>query len=123
EQWRHSRRQPVRVIPDAGPLELTVFVLAQVVTGAAVAALLVAYEYFLRSRLALMPYDLVHFSLHPFDFKRLAVTTALVILHAALLALAVLLFRVAMARWVVSRDSRWIRGWTPLLWAAPALLV
>jgi signal transduction histidine kinase len=123
EQWRHSRRHRVRVIPEAGGGEIVGFVTAQLAAGSVVAALLVAYEQFLRTRLALMPFDLLHFSLHPFDPGRLAVATAMVILHAALLALAVLIFRMAMARWVVSAAHRWIRAWTPLLWAAPAVLL
>ena len=123
EQWRHSRRLRVRVVPDAGPFEFGGYVIAQLAAGALVAMMLLTYEQFLRTRLALMPYDLLHFSLHPFDVGRLAVATALVILHAGLLALAVLVFRMATARWVVAGDQRWIRVWTPVLWAAPALLL
>jgi signal transduction histidine kinase len=123
EQWRHSRRVRVRVVPHAGSLEVLAFVLTQVAAGALVGVLLIGYEQFLRTRLALMPFDVLHFSLHPFDVARLAVGTALVILHAALLALAVLLFRMAGARWVVARDQRWIRMATPLLWAAPAIVL
>jgi signal transduction histidine kinase len=123
EQWRHSRRLRLRVIPDSGAAEALMFLAAQLLAGAAVAALLVGYEFLLRERLALMPYDLLHFSLHPFDWSRLVVLMALVILHAALLAFSVLMFRVAMARWVVSGDHRWIRGLTPVLWAMPALLL
>ena len=123
EQWRHSRRLRVRVIPDAGGAEVTAFVLVQLSAGVIVALLLIEYEQVLRSRLALTPFDLLHFSLHPIDAGRLTVATALIILHAALLALAVLLFRMAMARWVIARNRRWIRGWTPVLWAAPAMLL
>ena len=123
EQWRQGRRLRVRVIPDAGLGELVAFMLAQVASGVLVGLLLVGYESFLRTRLALMPYDVLHFSLHPFDWGRLSVGTGLVILHAAMLALIVLLFRMAMARWVVAGERRWIRAWVPMLWAAPALLL
>jgi signal transduction histidine kinase len=68
-----------------------------------------------------MPYDLLHFSLHPFDGGRLAVATALVIVHAALLAFSVLIFRMATARWVVARDYHWLRSAIPLFWALPAV--
>ena len=57
------------------------------------------YERFLRTHLALMPFDLLHFSLNPFDWQRLVVGIGLVILHAALLALAVLVFRLAQSPW------------------------
>jgi signal transduction histidine kinase len=123
EQWRQGRRLRVRVIPDAGLGELVAFMLAQVASGALVGLLLVSYESFLRTRLALMPYDVLHFSLHPFDWGRLSVGTGMVILHAAMLALIVLLFRMAMARWVVAGDRRWMRAWVPVLWALPALLL
>ena len=52
---------------------------------------------------------------------RLAVAIGLVVLHAALVALAVLIFRLALARWVVAATIRWIRALIPLLWAAPAV--
>ena len=121
EQWRHSRRLRVRVIPDAGSRELALFAMAQLAAGAVVGGLLVAYERFLLTRVAMMPYDVLHFSLQPFDWSRLAVQTGLVILHAALLALVVLAFRMAMARWVIAGDHRWIRALIPLLWAGPAM--
>jgi signal transduction histidine kinase len=123
EQWRHGRRLRVRVVPDAGAVEVAVFVIAQLAAGAIVAAMLVGYEEVLRSDLATMPVDLLQFSLHPFDTSRLAVVTAMVVLHAALLAFAVLIFRMAMGRWVVALDQRWIRGLLPILWAVPAALL
>ncbi|HUE90438.1 MAG TPA: HAMP domain-containing sensor histidine kinase [Vicinamibacterales bacterium] len=123
EQWRHARRLRVRVVPDGGTGEVAAFILAQVASGALVGMMLVGYESFLRTRLALMPYDVLHFSLHPFDWARLSVGIGLVIAHAAILALAVLVFRMAMARWVVAGDRRWVRAWVPVLWAVPAMLV
>jgi signal transduction histidine kinase len=123
EQWRHSRRGRVRVLPDSGPGETLAFVAAQIAAGAAAGALMVGYAEFLRTRLTLIPIDILHFSLHPFDLPRLAVAMGLVVLHAALLALIVLLFRIAMARWVIAGDWRWIRWWIPLLWTTAALAV
>jgi signal transduction histidine kinase len=123
EQWRQSRRLRVRVVPGGGPTEVAAFVAAQLAGGAFVGLLLAAYQRFLYTRFALMPYDVLHFSLHPFDWGRLSVGIGLVILHAALLALAVLTFRVSMARWVVAGDRRWVRGWVPVLWAVPAVLL
>jgi signal transduction histidine kinase len=123
EQWRHSRRATVRVLPSAGRLHLAMFIGAQLAAGAAVGAMVTAYESFLRSRLSQTPFDLVHFSLHPWEPSRLAVAAGLVILHAALLALAVLVFRIARARWVIGLDYRWLRAITPLLWAAPGVIL
>ena len=113
EQWRQSRRIRVRVIPTAGAVMVAVFVLVQLAAGALVGAMVFGYEEFLRSRLALMPHDLLHFSVRPFEPLRLTVGVGLVILHAALLTLAVLVFRLALARWVVAPPFRWIRAAIP----------
>jgi signal transduction histidine kinase len=121
EQWRHARRLRVRVVPDAGLAEVAAFILVQLASGALVGMLLVGYQVFLRTRLAVMPYDVLHFSLHPIEWGRLSVGTGLVILHATLLALVVLVFRMAMARWVIAGDRRWLRAWVPVLWALPAV--
>ena len=123
EQWRQSRRLRVRVVPGSGAGEIAAFVAAQLAGGGLVGLLLATYQGFLHTRLALMPYDLLHFSLHPFDSARLAVGTGLVILHAALLALAVLVFRMAAARWVVAGNRRSLRAWVPVLWAVSAVVV
>ena len=113
EQLRQSRRLRVRVVPSGGPAVVAAFVASQLAAGAAVGIMLFAYEEFLRTRLALMPYDLLHFSLRPVEPMRLAVGIGLVVLHAALVTLAVLVFRLARAPWVVAPPFRWIRGWIP----------
>jgi signal transduction histidine kinase len=123
EQWRQARRTRVRVVPDSGARELVLFVLAQLVAGALAAVSIIAYEDYLRTRLALIPIDVLHFSLHPLDASRLAIAIGLVVVHATLLTLLVLLFRVASARWLVAGDRRWIRGTIPVFWAAPAVLL
>ena len=70
-----------------------------------------------------MPLDIAHFSLHPWVPTRLAVAAGIVVLHGALLALAVLVFEVALSPWVIAGHHRWIRAWIPVLWAAPAVMV
>jgi hypothetical protein len=123
EQWRHSRRMRVRVLTTRSVGRLIGFVAAQLLAGAAVAGIALEYESFIRTRLSQAPVDILHFSLHPFDWQRLPVVIGLVALHAALAALLVLLFRLALSRWVVSGDQRWIRALIPALWAAPAALI
>ena len=120
EQWRQGRRGRVHVVPERGLADVLTFIAAQALAGGLAGALLVGYEEFLRTRLVLMPLDVLHFSLHPFEAPRLAIATGLVVLHAALLALLVLIFRVALARWVIAGNYRWIRAWIPILWAGPA---
>ena len=123
EQWRQSRRLRVHVVPERGALDVVVFVAAQLAAGFLVGALLVAYEDRLRTQLAVMPFDIAHFSLHPWAPSRLAIAAGIVVLHGALLALAVLMFRMAIAPWVIAGTSRWIRALIPILWAAPAVAV
>jgi signal transduction histidine kinase len=120
EQWRRSRRRPVRVVPTAGPAHVAAFVSAQLAAGSAVGLLLVGYETFLRTRLVLMPYDMLHFSLIPLDVRRLAVGLGLVLAHASLVALGVFVFRLARAPWVVAAHARWMRAAIPALWLAAA---
>jgi signal transduction histidine kinase len=121
EQWRHSRRMRVRVLGGRTIGRAIGFVVAQVAAGTAVGALVITYESFIRTRLSQSSIDILHFSLHPFDLARLAVVAGLVILHAGLAALLVLIFRLAMSRWVVAANRRWIRAFIPILWAAPAI--
>jgi signal transduction histidine kinase len=123
EQWRQSRQLRVRVLPAAGSRHAAAFVATQLIAGALVGAMVMGYEDFLRTRLSHTSFDLLHFSLHPWDAPRLAIATGLVILHAALLALAVLIFRVARSPWVIALDYRWMHALIPVLWAAPAIAV
>jgi hypothetical protein len=123
EQLRQSRRIRVRVIPDAGIGNLTASVAAHLASGAAAGFLVIGYVRFLQSRLTLIPIDILHFSLHPADPARLAVAMGLVVWHAALLALLVLLFRVAAMRWVVAADRAWLRWLMPLCWIGAAITV
>jgi hypothetical protein len=123
EQWRQSRLMRVRVLTLSRPARLAAFASAQLVAGAAVGGLVVGYESFIRTRLSQSSVDVLHFSLHPLDGARLPVVAGLVVAHAALAALAVLILRVAIARWVVPAQVRWIRAWIPILWAVPALFI
>ena len=123
EQWRHSRRMRVRVVTTSRVGRLVGFIAAQLAAGATVAGLALEYESFIRTRLSQSPVDILHFALHPLDWERLPVVVGLVILHASLAALFVLVFRVALSRWVISGDQRWIRALIPVLWAAPAIFI
>lgn len=120
EQWRQGRHVRVRPLPGTG---LAGFVLAQLVAGALVGWLLWTYRDFLHSRLTMMPVEALHFSLHPFDTDRLAVAMGLVALHATLLALAVLIYRVARVRWVIPASRPLLRLLVPVLWVAPAAVL
>jgi signal transduction histidine kinase len=121
EQWRQSRRMRVRVVPEQGAIDVAIFVVTQLAAGMMVGGLLAWYEDVLRTRLALMPFDIAHFALHPWEPARLGIAAGIIVLHGSLLALAVLVFRIALGPWVVAGNRRWIRAFIPILWAAPAL--
>jgi signal transduction histidine kinase len=123
EQWRQGRRVRVTAVPSGRARDLLAFAGAHAAAGAAVGALTLLYEAFLRRQLAPMPYDLLHASLNPLDGARLMIGVGLVILHAALVALGVLIFRLARVPWVVAAHHRWLRWLIPVLWATPALAV
>jgi signal transduction histidine kinase len=121
EHWRYGRRWPVRVLDAAHPIRIVAFVVTQLAAGLAVGGLVFAYESFLRTRLSQASIDVLHFSLHPVDVTRLVVVAGLLVLHAALAALAVLIFRAARSPWVFAPSTRWARALMPVFWAAPAL--
>lgn len=123
EQWRQGRRLRVTVVPSGRAADILAFLVAHAGAGSAVGGLVLVYETFLRRQLAPMPYDLLHASLNPLDGSRLAISVGLVVLHAALVVLAVLLFRLALAPWVVDSLHRWLRALIPALWIVPAVAV
>ncbi|MGE3191412.1 MAG: HAMP domain-containing protein, partial [Vicinamibacterales bacterium] len=115
--WRTGRWISVRVVPDGGTGRLLAYVSSAIAAGLAVGTLLVSYEALLRERLSQAPVDILHFALHPWDPDRLAVASGLVLLHASVLGLGILVFRLSLMPWVVSASARWLRGLVPVLWA------
>jgi signal transduction histidine kinase len=123
EQWRQSRRMPLRVVGLNSPGRLALMIAAQIAAGVLVGLFIVGFEAFIRVRLSESSVDVLHFSLYPLDPNRLPVVAGLVVVQAALAALAVLVLRLAASPFVVGLNQRWIRWLIPILWAAPALLV
>lgn len=120
EQWRQRRWLPVTVIAS-GQRVAAVFALTQLVVGAAAGALIVAYEAFLNVRLSGTLVDLLRFALHPWELDRFAVAVGLVVLHAAVLASAVILLRIGAAPWIVPGPMRRWRWLVLGLWLAGGL--
>src|SRR5690606_1664197 len=100
-----------------------VFVLTQLAAGALAGGVLVAYEGFLGRRLPETPFDVVHFALSPWDPDRVAVQAGLIMLHAAVLGLAVFLLRLGAAAWIVPASQRAARAGVLLLWLAGGMAV
>jgi signal transduction histidine kinase len=71
--------------------------------GAVDAAVLWVYARFLQSTVSSTTIDLLHFSLSPFDLARLGLAFGLVLLHAAVIWLAVAVIRLPAVAWRIPR--------------------
>jgi signal transduction histidine kinase len=96
--------------------------MVQLGAGFAVAALVMAYEWFLRNQVSQTPVDIVRFSLDPLDAVRLPVVVGLVALNAAVLGVAVLLYRLALSPWVFPDRRLLWRMRAFLAWVLPGIV-
>jgi signal transduction histidine kinase len=122
ERWRlaYGRRRS-RWRQAAGSLIL--FVGTQVIAGASMAVLIRGYQRFLAGALTATSIDLVHFSLHPWVFRRVAFAAGLITFHATVLWLAVVLLRAAALAWRLSWRDRVATGLLVASWVGGVLLV
>lgn len=117
ERWRVSGHRRVR--PDgATAWTLLGFGLA----GAVTVTLLATYAGFLRGLTDVASFDLLHFSLHPFDAGRLLTACGLILLHASAVWGAASLTR---AVTIARRRPRtaWLRTVAALAWAGGAAVM
>ena len=122
DAWRMARRRAGRRRAPAAPWGLP-FLGAQVAAGVVVAALVVGYEAFLRHSVAGVPADILHFGLRPWDWPRLAIVTGVIILNASVVAAAVVVYRLALARWSVRSLTATSRLLIGLAWLAVPVVV
>ena len=145
ERWRlaYGRRRS-RWQESAGTL--IPFVVAQATAAALMGAVIRSYQRFFADALTGTSIDLLHFSLHPWNLRRVAFAAGLIALHAAVLWAVVLMLRAAVLVWRLSwRDkvatvlllASWVAGLllilsfnssatfpvAPLMWAASAVLL
>ena len=112
---RASRRDPAdATLP---------FYTAQLLAGAAVAVVLIAFERVLPRAVDPASVDLRHFSLHPWNAARLALLTGILACHAAALWTCTLVLSAALARWRVSSEAIGLRARVVLMWLAPSLVI
>ncbi len=76
------------------------FYVVQLAAGLGVAALVMSYEWLLRTYVSQTPVDIVRFAIDRFDSPRLLVIVGLIALNAAVVGLAILLYRLAWSPWV-----------------------
>jgi signal transduction histidine kinase len=119
--WRVARRGFGAISVDT-PGRTATFVAGHVAAGAAVTALVIGYEAFLRFGVAAVPADILHFGLRPWDWQRLAVVTGLVVLNAAVAVIGIVLLRLARAPWAVG-SVRSLRVAMIAAWLAAPVVV
>jgi signal transduction histidine kinase len=123
DHWRLRRRGHGVTTVDTA-LRILLFLACQVGAALLVAALVVGYGAFLRFGVAAVPADILHFGLRPLDWNRLAIVTGLVVLNAAIVALGVVAFRLALSPWAIAAAPRTLRVLTPAIWiGVPAATV
>lgn len=97
--WRSAHRPGIGVVIVDRPSVAALFLATQLAAGVAVTALIVWYEWILRTHVSQTPVDILRFSVDAWDPIRLLVVVGLVALNAAMVGIAVLLFRLAWSPW------------------------
>jgi signal transduction histidine kinase len=119
--WRAARRPGLGVfVVDGAPAAMLV-VVVQLAAGLAVTALVMSYEWLLRTHVSQTPVDIMRFALDR-EPARVAVVVGLVALNAAVVGLGVLIYRLAWSPWVFAhRPTAWrLRSYG--LWLLPGAI-
>jgi signal transduction histidine kinase len=119
--WRAAHRPGIGAVVVDRPSPAALFYMVQVLAGLSVAALVLAYEWFLRTHVSQTPIEIVRFSLGRLDLPRLLVIIGLIALNAAVVSLAALLYRLAWSPWVFPSGPRAWRARAMVLWLLPAV--
>ncbi len=120
--WRAAHRPGIGVVIVERPARAALFYAGQLTAGFAVAALVMAYEWFLRTHVSQTPVEIVRFSINRIDPSRLPVIVGLIALNAALVGLVVLLYRLAWSPWVFpDRHFHW-RARAMVAWMLPGVV-
>ena len=122
-QWRSARRPGVGVLAVDRAWLGVFFVGIQLAAGAAVASLIVWYEFFVRTHVSQAPVDILRFALDPGDRTRMFMVVGLVALNAAVLGIAVTCLSAAVSPWTFARSPRSWRARTVVIWLLPIALL
>ncbi|HEX8029066.1 MAG TPA: hypothetical protein VF491_11420, partial [Vicinamibacterales bacterium] len=121
-RWRSAHRPGIGVIVVDGATTSLAFYAAQLLAGAAVAVIVVSYEWFLRTHVSATGVDIVRFALDRLDPIRLPVIVGLIALNAAVFGLAVLLYRLAWSPWTFRGHQLSWRLRAVGLWLVPSAI-
>ena len=120
--WRIARRPGLGSVIITRPPQTLLFYVVQLAAGLAATALVMTYEWLLRTHVSQTPVDIVRFTLDRIDPVRLPVMVGLIALNAAVVGLCVLIYRLAWSPWIFpERPLAWrIRSFG--LWLLPAAI-
>jgi signal transduction histidine kinase len=120
--WRSAHRPGIGVVIVDRSSRVALFYAVQLAAGFSVAALVMTYEWFLRTHVSQTPVEIVRFSLGRIEPTRLPILVGLIALNAAVVGLAVLLYRLAWSPWAFpDRPGGW-RARAIVAWLLPAIL-
>jgi signal transduction histidine kinase len=121
--WRSAHRPGIGVVIVDRPWLVALFLATQLAAGVAVTALVVWYEWILRTHVSQTPIDLLRFALDRWDPNRLLVVVGLVALNAVIVGVAILLFRMAWSPWSFPEQRIWWRIRGVAAWLFPAAIL
>jgi signal transduction histidine kinase len=121
--WRTAHRPGIGVAIVERPATAALYYLTQLAAGVAVTALVIWYEWLLRTHVSQTPVDILLFAIDRWDPDRLLVVVGLVALNAAVIGLSILLFRMAWSPWAFPSHRVWWRGRGVILWMLPSVLL
>jgi signal transduction histidine kinase len=120
--WRTAHRPGIGVVIVDRPSTAAFYYFTQLAAGIAVTALVIWYEWLLRTHVSQTPVDILRFAIDRWDPNRLLVVVGLVALNAAVVGLAILLFRMAWSPWAFPSQRVWWRVRGVIVWLLPSAL-
>ena len=121
--WRTAHRPGIGVVIVDRASTVGLYYGTQLAAGIAVTALVVWYEWLLRTHVSQTPIDILRYALDRWDPNRLLVIVGLVALNGAIVGLAILLFRMAWTPWAFPEHRRWWRLRGVVLWLLPTAIL
>ena len=121
--WRTAHRPGIGVVIVDRASTTALYCGTQLAAGIAVTALVIWYEWVLRTHVAQTPVDILRFTLDRWDPNRLLVVVGLLALNGAIVGLAILLFRMAWSPWTFPEHRTWWRVAGVALWLLPASIL
>jgi signal transduction histidine kinase len=118
DSWRLTWRGATSPLKGS-PVRWATYLGGQLLAGFAAAGLGIAYGAFIRFGVASAPVDILHFGLRPWDWSRLALLTGVIVLNVSVVALGVLLYRIALLPWTTGTLTPWSRIATAVAWLLP----